>query len=339
MSSRLQRFEREKFERVSRAPRSGWCPLTTRSSPAPALAGDDARASASSRRFQRRQTLSSPERLGVCASPRLAPSRAAAHRYSDTTISQAVAAGRVPHPRPDVSSSRGPASSTLRHCSSASSSADYLDPDRALPVARKDVAGGNLATSFHVRTPLQPQFRGSVVCSRTSTSRRTARPLLTQLLTVRSTERRPSSSPTSPPGEDPRAARIVARVSPAQRPVVSERIRPRRPQQPVAFGCAHALDAQKGTLTRSKRKCDAAKLIRSPPHARLPLGIAGTGMGSFAGSCASGHESPLRREVTAMSAKLRSGDRGSRSRRAGDLVSGLRKRPAKEPSRCTMPSR
>ncbi|HXL39316.1 MAG TPA: LD-carboxypeptidase, partial [Myxococcales bacterium] len=122
--------------------------------------------------------------------------------------------------------------------------------------AEGPLAGGNLATLASMcGTPLQPQFRGSVVLLEdlNEPSYRLDR-LLTQLLLGGALDGAKAFvvGDLSAPGEDPagREEVVAERLARLNVPVVfGAPFGHAGRNQPVAFGCAHALDAQKGTLT------------------------------------------------------------------------------------------
>jgi len=118
------------------------------------------------------------------------------------------------------------------------------------------LAGGNLASLASMcGTPLQPQLRGCIVLLEdlNEPPYRLDR-LLTQLLLSGALEKANSFviGDLTAPGEDPagREDVVVERLSSLNVPVVfGAPFGHAGRNQPVAFGCAHALDAQKGTLT------------------------------------------------------------------------------------------
>ena len=122
--------------------------------------------------------------------------------------------------------------------------------------AEGPLAGGNLATLASMcGTPLQPQFRGSVVLLEdlNEPPYRLDR-LLTQLLLNSALDGAKAFviGDLTAPGEDPagREEVVAERLARLNVPVVfGAPFGHAGRNQPVAFGCAHALDAQKGTLT------------------------------------------------------------------------------------------
>src|SRR6266403_1989002 len=144
--------------------------------------------------------------------------------------------------------------------------------------AEGPLAGGNLATLAPMcGTPLQPQFRGSVVLLEdlNEPSYRLDR-LLTQLLLGGALDRAKAFvvGDLSAPGEDPagREEVVAERLARLNVPVVfGAPFGHAGRNQPVAFGCAHALDAQKGTLTPLETPSAMPQSCNAPPpHARLP---------------------------------------------------------------------
>ena len=122
--------------------------------------------------------------------------------------------------------------------------------------AEGPLAGGNLATLASMcGTPLQPQFRGSVVLLEdlNEPPYRLDR-LLTQLLLCGALDGAKAFvvGDLTASGEDPagREEVVAERLARLTVPVVfGAPFGHAGRNQPVAFGCAHALDADKGTLT------------------------------------------------------------------------------------------
>ena len=122
--------------------------------------------------------------------------------------------------------------------------------------AEGPLAGGNLATLASMcGTPLEPQFRGSLVLLEdlNEPPYRLDR-LLTQLLLSGALDGAKAFvvGDLSAPGEDPagREEVVAERLARLNVPVVfGAPFGHAGRNQPVAFGCAHALDADKGALT------------------------------------------------------------------------------------------
>jgi len=263
-------FERERFDRGVRALRQiGLAPRFTEAifTKTGHLAGDDAR-----RRSELEQAFKSDAKALILARGgygllRFAASLSSIPRklvigYSDTTVLHEL------WRRAGVPSIHGPMCTQLGEEPSALQRLQTLLFGQLPPplawtpkTARKGrvegpLAGGNLATLASMcGTALQPQLRGCIVLLEdlNEPPYRLDR-LLTQLLLSGVLEKAKAFviGDLTAPGEDPagRDEVVAERLALLNVPVVfGAPFGHAGRNQPVAFGCAHALDADKGTLT------------------------------------------------------------------------------------------